>query len=333
MATLAGTLYTTADLAKLQDPNGSIGAVIEMLAQKNGAIQDIPWMEGNLPTGHRTILRTGLPTVAWRLLNQGTAPSKATTAQSDEAAGILEGFLEVDELVANLNGNSAAFQTAEAAAFIQAMNQEFEGTLFYGNHGTSPEEFQGFAPRFNSLTGTTGDNIIGAGGTGSDNSSIWLVVWGDGVHGIYPKGSNGGLTHTPLGLQTVYSSAGLGSGNRLRAIQHLFRWQCGLAIPDWQQVARICNIDISALVAESSDADLSKQMLKAVQRVRDLQDGKPVWYMNRSVFQYLTIQRRDDVKTGGQLSYTDVDGRLTYFYMGIPIRISDQLTEAEATIS
>jgi hypothetical protein len=57
---------------------------------------DMIWREGNLPTGHRTTVRTGLPSVFWRLLNQGVSPSKSTTVQIDEATGMLEAWSEVD---------------------------------------------------------------------------------------------------------------------------------------------------------------------------------------------------------------------------------------------
>ena len=44
------------------------------------------WVEGNLPTGHKTTVRTGLPQAAWRLLNYGVPKSKSTTAQVVEHA-------------------------------------------------------------------------------------------------------------------------------------------------------------------------------------------------------------------------------------------------------
>ena len=330
------SLYHMNDLAKHLNPDGSVAAVIEMLAQKNGTIQDIPWMEGNLPTGHRYTVRTVLPTVGFRTLNGAVTPGRGAVSQADEGCGIMEAWLEVDELVAELGGNAAAFMTSEANAQIQAMNQLFETTLFYGNHGANPEQFQGLMRRYNSLSGTSAENIINGdnnGGTasGSDQTSIWLVVWGEGVHGIYPKGSMAGLSHKNWGKSIVENTAGIG-GNRLAAYRHQFQWQCGLAVPDWQQVVRICNIDTSALTAQSSDVDLSQALLKAIQRPRDLQAGKPVLYMNRSVFQYLTVQRRNDVK-GASIDFQSVDGELRYSYMGIPIRISDAITNTESVVA
>lgn len=333
MATLASNALTLADWAKRLDPDGKVPAIVELLGQSNEILQDMLFMEGNLPTGHRTTVRTGLPTVAWRLLNQGVQPSKSTTAQIDEQCGILEAWSEVDKELALLNGNTAAFRLSEAAAFIEAMNQEMAQTLFYGNVGLAPEEFTGLAVRYSSTAAANGQNIIKAGGSGSDNSSIYLVCWGaQTVHGIFPKGSKAGLMHEDLGEVTVESTAGI-AGTRLRAYQDHFQWKAGIALKDWRYVVRIANIDISNLVAKSSAADLIENMIKAIHRVPNLNMGKCAFYMNRTCKQMLDIQRRDDVQSGGSLVYQDVDGKLVPTFRGIPIRTVDSLLETEQTVS
>lgn len=332
MATLSGETLNLIDWAKSLDPDGNTADVVEMLAQSNEILMDMRWKEGNLPTGHRTTVRTGLPSVYWRLLNQGVSPSKGTTAQVDEACGILEAWSEVDVDLCKLNGNTAAFRLSQAKGFIEAMNQEMAQTLFYGA-ASSPEEFIGLAARYSSTTAANGANVVSGGGSGSDNSSIWLVGWGDmSVHGIFPKGSKAGLVHDDFGEETVETSAAIG-GTRLRAYRERWQWKCGVALQDWRYVVRIPNIDISALVAASSAADLFDKMTRATHRIFSLKNCSPVWYMNRTCFQELDIQRRGDVQAGGGLSYDNVDGKMQYSFRGIPIRICDALTETEATVS
>ena len=80
MAVLGSNVATLADIAKRTDPDGKISSIVELLSQTNEMLPDMLWKEGNLATGERTTVRTGLPTVAWRLLNQGVQPSKSTTA-------------------------------------------------------------------------------------------------------------------------------------------------------------------------------------------------------------------------------------------------------------
>ncbi len=333
MSTLSVLALTLMDWAKRLDPNGKTAVIVELLSQTNEILTDMLWKEGNLPTGERITVRTGLPTVAWRLLNAGTAPSKSTTAQIDEQTGMLEAWSEVDKDLAMLNGNTADFRLSEAQAFIEAMNQEMASTLFYGNSGLAPEEFTGLSVRYSSLSANNAQNVLNGGGSGSDNSSVWLVVWGQNtVFGIFPKGSKAGLMHEDLGLVTVEVTAGV-AGNRMRAYQDHWQWKAGIALKDWRYAVRICNVDISSLVAKSSAADLTELMIKAMHRIPNLSLGKPVFYMNRTCIQMLDIQRRDDIISGGGLKWVEVDGKLIPHFRGVPIRTVDALTETESTVS
>lgn len=326
------TVPTLLDVAKRLDPDGQIATIVELLTQNNQILLDMPWSEGNLPTGNRTTVRTGLPAVTWRLLNGGVTPSKSTTAQIDEACGKLEAWSQVDCAVAKLNGNVGAFRLSEAKAFLEAMNQEFCSVLLYGNSGLNPEKFTGLSPRYSSLSAGNAQNIIDGGGTGSDNTSVWLVVWNDNtIHGIYPKGSVAGLVRNDLGEKVVTVTQGVG-GQMMLAYLEQFVWDCGIALKDWRYVVRLCNIDVSNLVAQSSAVDLTNKMIRMVHRIPVMTVGRPVFYMNRTVFEMLDIQRREAVQTGGQLKYEVVDGVSTPMFRGIPVRIVDQILLTEARV-
>jgi hypothetical protein len=258
----------------------------------------------------------------------------------------MESWGEVDVALAELNGNAASFRMQENAGHLEAMNQEFLQTLFYGNSGTAPEEFTGLATRYSSL----GQNCISAGGSGSDNSSIWLVGWGPlTVHGIYPKASAAGLQHVDHGRRVSETVAGVG-GSRMAVYSDQWMWKCGLAVRDWRYAVRGCNIDISNLTTESSAANLIKLMIKMWHRLPNSTGGatnqgfvgiKPVWYMNRTVAQMLDIQRFNTMSgqgtgnqnLGGSIQYGDIDGKWVPTFRGAPIRIVDQLLETEATVS
>ena len=327
MSTIGAKVLTLLDWVKSQDPNGKVADVVELLSQTNGVLDDMLFKEGNLPTGHQTTVRTGLPSVFWRLLNQGVAPSKSTKANITEGLGMLEAWSEVDKDLANLNGDVNAFRLSEAKAFIEAMNQEMAQTFFYGNSSTSPEEFNGLAIRYSSTSAGNGQNIIdgGAAGGQTDCLSIYLVCWGEEtIHGIFPKGSTAGIVHEDLGLQTVSDATGAGAA-KYRAYQEHWQWKCGIALKDWRYVVRIANIDQSLLVAETTAADLTKLMIKAVHRLPNAKMGRCAFYANRTIVEFLDIQRRSDVSAGGGLTYMDVDGKNVPSFRGIPIRTCDAL--------
>lgn len=333
-----GNVVTLADWAKRMDPDGKVAAIIELLGQTNEVLEDMLWKEGNLPTGERTTVRTGLPTIAWRLLNQGVQPSKSTTAQIDEQCGLMEAWCEIDERLIKLNGSAPEYRLTEALAFLEAMNQTFAGTLFYGNTGANPERFTGLAPRYSLSTATNGQNIIKAPGDGNDNSSIWLIAWGPTtIHGIYPRGSTAGIEHRDLGLQVVETTAGI-AGNRMMAYRDQWTWDCGIALRDWRYVVRIANLDIDALVADPTGATYKviEYMSKAIHRLPSRGIGKRAFYANRTVQSMLTIMALN--KSTNALSIQDAVSQFGHEiselrFLGIPVRTVDQLTETEAAIS
>jgi len=339
MATVGATVKTLSDWAKEIDPDGKIALAVRMLSQKNAILDDMLFKEGNLPTGERITVDTALPSVAWRLMNQGVAKSKGTTAQIDEACGMLEGRSEIDKDLAELNGNVAAFRASEAYRFTESMSQEMSGTVFYGNGGTAPEEFTGLAPRYALTTAGNGSNILSAGGAGSDNSSVFLVDWGAlTVHGIFPKGSTAGILHEDLGLGDAFD----GSNNRFRAYMERWQWKCGIALRDWRSVVRIANIDISDLLglattqATTAATFLPKLMCRAIDRIPS-PGGNMVFYANRTVMSSLRVAMMEKatnvlapMEGFNQMGQRIMNG---LSLLGVPIRICDQLIRTEAVVS
>lgn len=329
MSTLSGNALTLADWAKRQDPNGGTADIVEILSQENEMLDEMLWVEGNLATGHRTTVRTGLPTPQWRMINEGVTPSKSTTRQVDEGCAILEAWGEVDVELANLAGDLNEFRLSEATPFIQGMSQELQQTLVYGNAGLNPEEITGLAPRYASSSGVTGQNVILGGGAGSDNTSVWLIGWSEQtVHGIFPKGSKAGIEHEDLGIETVETTAGV-AGARMRAYRDRFVVKPGLAVRDWRYAVRICNLDVSDMAAGT--VNIIQLMIKALHRLPSLRSVRPAFYANRTVKQYLDIQASE--KGNVMLTVGEEEGRMKTSLRGVPIRTVDQLIEAETLVS
>lgn len=302
MAVLSTGQLTLLDWAKRLAPDGSVSAVAEVLSQTNDILEDAVFVQGNLPTGHRVTIRTGLPDVYWRALNQGVPTSKSTTAQVDEACGMMEARSNVDAKLAALNGNTAAFRLSEDKAFIEAMNQKLAQTLFFGNPGTDAKQFLGLAPRYSlgPVSNTvSGQNVLLAGAgtngaaTGTDNASIYLVVWGeDTVFCPFPKGSQSGLQHRDLGEESVSD----GAGGQYQALRTLYQWDVGMVVRDWRYVVRIANIDVSDWLgvtgtqALSASTNAIKMMSRALDRIPNFNMGRAAFYMNRSLYSGLRLQ-------------------------------------------
>lgn len=320
---------TLADIAAATGPGGGIAPIVEILSQVNECLDDMSFVEGNLPTGHRTTIRAGLPTPTWRKLYGGVQPTKSARTSITDSCGMLEAYAEVDKALADLNGNSPAFRLSEDKAHLEGISQEVARTLFYGNEGVTPEAFTGFAPRFNSLSADNGDNIIDAGGTGTDNTSVWLVVWGpDTCHAIYPKGSKAGLQHKDLGEVTIENADG--ANGRMQAYRTHYRWDVGLCVRDWRYVVRIANIDVSDMADPASAKTLVTHMIKASERIPALGTGRACWYANRTVRTALRLGIQE--KTVTTLTFDSVAGKRVTAFDGIPVRLADAILNTEARV-
>src|SRR5215467_4083300 len=267
MATLGSVALTYLDWAKRMDDGYRVASIIELLSQTNEILDDILVMEGNLPTGHKTTVRTGLPQATWRLLNAGVPNAKSTTAQITDACGNLETYSVIDKDIADLNGNTAEFRLSEVKAFLEGMSQQVAATLIYGNQGVNPERFTGFAPRYatsNTANSQTANNVISGGGSSATMTSIWITVWGnDTAHVTFPKGKITGLQHRDMGEWPVLDSA----GNTYQAYRDHFKWEIGFVLRDWRYTSRIPNIDISTLTGVSA-ANLINLLVRGLYRFR-----------------------------------------------------------------
>ncbi len=321
-----GTESTTlADIAKRLDANGKIDKIAEMLTQTNEVLEDMCFIEGNLPTGHKTTIRSGLPEAAWRMLNYGVQPSKSRTTQVTETCGMLEAYAEVDKALADLSANTSAFRLSEDRAFLEAMNQEMARTLFYGNTIATPERFLGLAPRYAEKDPAKAENavnVLDAGGTGNTCASVWLVAWGEHtIHGIYPKGSKAGFQHKDLGEVTLNDP----QGGRFQGYRTHYKWDIGLTVRDWRYVVRIANLSGATALGKLMDL-----MIEASEMLPTTNLGRAAFYMNRPMRTALRKQMVN--KANVHLSLGDVSGKQVMTFDEIPVRRCDALTSAETAI-
>lgn len=329
MATINASLPSLQDLISRTDPDGSIAPIVEALSQDNAILADSVWKEGNLPTGHKFTSRKALPSGTWRRFNEGVAPTKSRTDQITEACGMLDAICKVDVDLAKLNGNEAAFRMSENKAFIQGLSNDMETAFLYSSTKTDPEKIMGFAPRLDSTTGDWGGQIIkhDTSASGSDQASVWLVGWGlETVYGIYPKGMKAGLEMDDMGKQLTRDS----SNNEFRAWVSYWTWKVGLCVQDARYLVRLANVDTSGL--SETGKTLIQSMIKMYHQMKSTKGVRPAYYVNKKIGTYLHLQALDST-TNSTLTIENIGGKPVTHFLGIPVRETDALTNAEAVIS
>jgi hypothetical protein len=337
------------DVANRLDPEGNIPTIAELLSQSNELTDDLPLVEANERTGHEFIFRTSIPTGSWVSYYQGTPYGKSTTAKSRVGIGTLRDYSQVDRLLAEDSGDPEKFRMSEDVAFLEGMSQTITETYIYGNTVTLPTQFMGLAPFYNTVSLNTAQNaanVIDAGGTGSSNTSLWLIGWSpETIFGIFPRQSRAGLFSEDKGTVTPgFDSV----GNRFEAYTILFEQRAGLCPKDWRYGVRLANIDVtSAGLAGPNAPDLfafMDQMLLLFPKLTKTTSGitktdapmdpaqgvRTVFYCDRTLRHFMNVQaiRNRNVL----LSMNDYDGRVVDSYRGIPIKTVDQIVNTESRV-
>jgi hypothetical protein len=334
MATLSGAL-TFADLKNMyDDTNKRVANVIEVLKRTDEVYEDIPFLEANMVDGHKVIVRTGLPTGTYRRFNQGVTNTKATNAPITFPLSMLHANSAIDVDLANLGGDPNGARWNQSMGHLIGLGKQGIDTLFYAdpvvNASTDDVKYPGLSYYYKANSSSTGENVISALGSGSDNSSIWIVAWGENaVYGVYPKGSQAGLQHRDLKEDWAEDV----SGNRFRAYMDEYKWHMGLVIADWRCAVRICNIDVSDLGTASNRQALVELIIQGLNKIPSEHQNSARIYMNGTVRTALQLGIRDDVQSGGGLSFDNAAGKRIMLFDGVPVRRTDAILNTEATIS
>lgn len=337
MATVGSLALTFSDYRRRMAPDGSLDYIIECLAQSNPLLEDIKWMEGNLPTGIQTTQRTKLPKPSVRVINRGVKATKSETKQIVDTCMMYEDRSCVDVKLLGLQNNKEAFRQSEDAAHVEGMGQEVAKTTIYGNIATNPDEFNGIAIRYNTFNGdkgTAGYQTISAGTAGKDtNTSSFLIGWGEhATAGIYPKNTTAGLKMTDLGEGDAFDV----NNYRYRALQTLFEWNCGLTVRDIRSNAAVRNINVTGLSAltDANKRDLIETFITAKNRIRNLNQVATnyFWYVSDTVYNFVECYLTN--KNNVHVTRQELMGKMPQLYLsGIPVKKLDCLEENETAIS
>lgn len=345
MATLTAGVFTYSEWAVRMDDNGKSAYLVNLMSQTNGIMEDmmvVPCQNGNVYTFTQVV---ALPSPVRRQFNMGVAPTMASAVPMVQTAVEYADTVRIDQSLAAMNAQRNELRAEEDKLHLEAMSQLIASDLFYSGTAGDPTQFTGLANTYNTVSTATSNianNVIDGGGTGSTNASMWLIGWGRRqIHAISPNGLPVGIVHEDKGLQQTLDS----NSNVYWAWTTWIQDNIGLAIEDYRYGVRACNIDVT-LFGGGSSTNLIGIFAAMVQKppvmpagvapVQTADDPRVVmarsaFYMNRTVNLGLDLQAQN--KTNVLLKMEEWDGHPILTYRGIPIRIVDKLTNAEARVT
>lgn len=346
MATLTPGAFTYSEWALRHDKDGKVSTMVDLLSQQNGILEDTLTVECQSGNAYEYTQVVKLPTPSRRVYNQGVASTLAGVAKQVATCSEYADWSKFDKSLAELGGNLKELRAGEDALHFEGLSQLVASDLFYANRQADPTQFTGLANIYNTVSTATSPiarNVIDCGGTGSTNTSMWLVVWGPKqIHTIFPKGTPAGMQHQDMGLLPAVDA----NSNEYLAYRTYIEWKLGLAIHDWRYCVRACNIDITLLNGGSA-ANLINTLVKMVHRtptmpagVAPVQSmtgapdqivmGRAAIYCDRTISTYLDLQAMN--KTNVLLKMEEWNGKPVTTFRGIPIRTVDAILDTESRV-
>ncbi len=340
MAVLGVDYLTLADAKALLPVE--IGDVVEVLRKAVPIIDDIPYVEMNHGVKHVVHLRSDLPDVYYRKVNQAIPASKTSTEEREFVAAHFESKAVMDEKAANYGGADrvAVNRWNQAEGHIQSNAHELANLIVYGSPADNHQKVAGIYDILSTLNPAepTSKQIISAGGTGSDNTSILFVSWGKKkVYGIFEKGSTAGLKRidrSKNGLVQIAGKTAAGGDGWYWGHEENFEVDHGLCVENYQALARVANIDVSNLLVPANAADLFKFMKRALYRIPpQIRQEKGKIYVNSTIMSFLDEQATEKVGLGGGLRFENYQGETVLTFRGWQIREMDIILDTEAAVT
>jgi hypothetical protein len=333
MTTLGARNLTLLDITRRQDKDGKVMPIIELLNQKHELLDDANVVVCNDGTTHKTTIRPGLPDVTWRKFYKGVPSGKSSTAQVVDACGMLRALPQVDAELVDMSEDKSGVMLSEVAPHLEALRQEVESTIIYGDQSVDPEKFHGLDQRYNVKDGTdetlSSYNVIGCGGSQSDNTDVWLIGWGDNATSlIVPASSPAGIVQKAPVKQYVADA----DGNMYPVYLTEYGWNLGLTVRDWRANGRLCNIDVSALKAGTGTIDMVTKMIQLKEQVQDLAGNVARWSWLMNPVARTALRTQILGKSNVNLTFDTVEGRRVLAFDDIPIRTSRKVLLTQTAI-
>jgi hypothetical protein len=330
MAYTPGFALTLADMAKdFSGGTTSEAHLINLLSKKNALFDDMLFMATNKDDSYKFNVVMGLPGVTYRSLYEGVLPARSTRKPVTESCTLFEEVCEIDKELIDIAPNKGLYRAQEASAALEAVANRVARELWYGTRAADYRAVMGLSERYSALSNPKlARYIIDAGGTGNDNTSLWLVGWGERTfHAIYPKNTRAGIEHTQ---GSVIDLIDPNTNGTYQGYRDRIKYRFGIALEDYRFIARVCNISVSTLGTEDAP-DLLTLINKLTHRVENLNGARFAFYMNRDLAE--AYEQQLMLKQNLALTLDAATGKITPSYKGIPIKIDDNILSTEEAVS
>lgn len=331
MTTIATNYMTMVDIMKQTVGESIESDIAEIMSESSDILTDMHMKECNQGTFNKSVVRHGLPKTTFRKLYGYVPTSKSTVEQVVDVTGNLESYSTPDVDLIDHAKNPAQARVNEGKAFIEGMSQDAQDTIIYGSRADNDAAFDGLAVRYSEISNNKKDigyNVIDAGGTGSDNTSIWFITWGENdTFGLYPEGSKVGIQHSNDGIQTETNS----KGEKRKVYQDHYKFELGIGVKDWRSTCRIANVPVSKVLSGEFDilTYLRKGYFKIKKHIKK-SGQKTFLYCNSTIAEAIDAAAAD--KKNVNLNIKEYCGLDIAHYKNIPIREIDQILETEERV-
>jgi len=322
MATLTGE-YTLQDVKAMHDPKGNLAQAVDTLSEVNGVLSTATWMEANDLTSHVVTQSLTEGAGSAGIINQGVAYETTKVKQVRFPIEMFETYSRVDERELKIATNPEAFRSQKDAYMLKSLGRAWHSRFFYGDSTDDPAAVDGLATTYNDLGM---DNVVGAGGTGSDLASMWVIQWGmDGCYLVYPRGGNTMLEMEDLGRDLVNDSVGV-----YTAMVTHFGINWGVAVADERAVQRIANIETAGATNIFDEDDV----IRAITRLPDPGNlANTAIYVNRSIYAQMQIAMKNKQNVNFYPDESGLSGKPVMTFQGIPVVMVDKLLSTETALT
>lgn len=303
------SLLNLLDIKKMDDGIGF--DIIEESISAAPELRVIP-AETIMGTDMQLTVRTGLPTVAFRNYNEGSARSKSTYETRLFQTMILDHQVAVDMQLVDSAKDPARVLENHMVGAVEAAFRKVGTQFYYGGTTTGDKGFPGLLSQYNSAS----THVVDATGS-TAKTSVWMLrIARETIQFLFGNNTTIGM-NSEWKVETLYD----GSSNPYQAYTNWLTGRVGLRQANKNAAVRIKN------VGTDSGKGLTDDLLySAYQKFYDNMGAEPTHIFCNS----RSLEQLRAARTNTGSNERGVPATLPSDWNGLPIIKTQQITNSES---